>query len=226
MPLIPGIVELRYSLNQGMAFSLLWGRQGFLIAVTSIALLAVAVYLFWKRPPLAERIAWTMVLGGGVGNLIDRIMSGQVVDYINLLFVDFAIFNFADILRHRRHRAAVCGHPGRRAAGTPGPERAGCRHKTEGGAPPPMQTLEFTAPPEAAGQRLDRFLADACGGLTRKRAAKPDRAGGGGRQRPAGPQAVQGPGGGLRDAYRPRPAPRWKRSPKTSRWTSSTRTPT
>lgn len=97
MPLIPGIVELRYSLNQGMAFSLLWGRQGFLIAVTSIALLAVAVYLFWKRPPLAERIAWTMVLGGGVGNLIDRIVSGQVVDYINLLFVDFAIFNFADI---------------------------------------------------------------------------------------------------------------------------------
>src|SRR5699024_1629236 len=79
MPLIPGIVELRYSLNQGMAFSLLWGRQGFLIAVTSIALLAVAVYLFWKRPPLAERIAWTMVLGGGVGNLIDRIVSGQVV---------------------------------------------------------------------------------------------------------------------------------------------------
>lgn len=97
MPLIPGIVELRYSLNQGMAFSLLWGRQGFLIAVTSVALLAVAVYLFWKRPPLAERIAWTMVLGGGVGNLIDRIVSGQVVDYINLLFVDFAIFNFADI---------------------------------------------------------------------------------------------------------------------------------
>ena len=57
----------------------------------------MAVYLFWKRPPLAERIAWTMVLGGGVGNLIDRIVSGQVVDYINLLFVDFAIFNFADI---------------------------------------------------------------------------------------------------------------------------------
>ena len=65
MPLIPGIIELRYSLNQGMAFSLLWGKQGFLIVVTSLALLAVTVYLFWKRPPLVERIAWTMVLGGG-----------------------------------------------------------------------------------------------------------------------------------------------------------------
>ena len=97
MPLIPGVVELRYSLNQGMAFSMLWGKQGLLIAATSVALVAVTVYLFWKRPPLAERIAWTMVLGGGVGNLIDRIAAGQVVDYINLQFVDFAIFNFADI---------------------------------------------------------------------------------------------------------------------------------
>ena len=97
MPLIPGVVELRYSLNQGMAFSLLWGQQGFLIAVTSLALLALTVYLFCRRPPLAERIAWTMVLGGGVGNLIDRVAAGQVVDYINLQFIDFAIFNFADI---------------------------------------------------------------------------------------------------------------------------------
>lgn len=97
MPLIPGLVELRYSLNQGMAFSLLWGRQGFLILVTSLALIAVTVYLFVKRPPLAERIAWTMVLGGGVGNLIDRVLSGQVVDYLNLQFIDFAIFNFADV---------------------------------------------------------------------------------------------------------------------------------
>ena len=47
--------------------------------------------------PLAERIAWTLVLGGGVGNLIDRVLNGVVVDYINVLFMNFAIFNFADI---------------------------------------------------------------------------------------------------------------------------------
>lgn len=97
MQVWPGVVELRYYLNDGMAFSMLAGQQTLLIAVTTVMLAAVAVYLVWKRPPLAERIAWTMVLGGGVGNLIDRIVSGQVVDYINLLFVDFAIFNFADI---------------------------------------------------------------------------------------------------------------------------------
>lgn len=96
MTLIPHVVELRYSLNEGMAFSLLWGRQGFLIVVTSVALIVLLGYLL-RRPPLLERIAWTLVLGGGIGNLIDRIASGQVVDYINFLFVDFAIFNFADI---------------------------------------------------------------------------------------------------------------------------------
>ena len=97
MTLIPHVVELRYSLNEGMAFSLLWGKQGFLIAVTSVALIVLLGYLLLRKPPLLERIAWTLVLGGGVGNLIDRIASGQVVDYINFLFVDFAIFNFADI---------------------------------------------------------------------------------------------------------------------------------
>ena len=39
----------------------------------------------------------TLILGGGVGNLIDRVLNGVVVDYINVLFMHFAIFNFADI---------------------------------------------------------------------------------------------------------------------------------
>ena len=75
MPLIPHVVELRFVLNPGMAFSLLSGKQLFLIIATSIAL----------------------ILAGGVGNLIDRVLNGEVVDYINLLFMQFAVFNFADI---------------------------------------------------------------------------------------------------------------------------------
>ena len=38
------------------------------------------------------------MLAGGIGNLIDRVLNGEVVDYINPLFIDFAVFNFADIL--------------------------------------------------------------------------------------------------------------------------------
>ena len=82
MDVLPGIVELRYCLNDGMA---------------SVMLLAVLIMLFVRKMPLTERAAWTLVLGGGVGNLIDRVLNGVVVDYINVLFMRFAVFNFADI---------------------------------------------------------------------------------------------------------------------------------
>lgn len=98
MPLIPHVVELRFVLNQGMAFSLLSGKQLFLIIATSAALLAVAYGLFFRsRGKRLQQAALVLVLGGGIGNLIDRIATGVVVDYINVLFMNFAIFNFADI---------------------------------------------------------------------------------------------------------------------------------
>ena len=97
MDVLPGVVELRYCLNDGMAFSMLAGKQGLLIGMTSVMLLAVLILLFVRKMPLTERAAWTLVLGGGVGNLIDRVLNGVVVDYINVLFMRFAIFNFADI---------------------------------------------------------------------------------------------------------------------------------
>ena len=98
MPLIPHVVELRFVLNQGMAFSLLSGKQLFLIIATSAALLAVAYGLFFRsRGKRLQQAALVLVLGGGIGNLIDRVLNGEVVDYINLLFMRFAVFNFADI---------------------------------------------------------------------------------------------------------------------------------
>ena len=98
MPLIPHVVELRFVLNQGMAFSLLSGKQLFLIIATSAALLAVAYGLFFRsRGKYLQQAALVLVLGGGIGNLIDRVLNGEVVDYINLLFMRFAVFNFADI---------------------------------------------------------------------------------------------------------------------------------
>ena len=99
MPLIPHVVELRFVLNPGMAFSLLSGKQLFLIIATSIALILVAYGLFFRsRGKLLQQIAFILVLAGGIGNLIDRVLNGEVVDYINPLFIDFAVFNFADIL--------------------------------------------------------------------------------------------------------------------------------
>ena len=101
---IPHVVELRFVLNQGMAFSLLSGKQLFLILATSAALLLVAYLLFFRsrgrylQQAALLLIAFILVLAGGIGNLIDRVLNGEVVDYINPLFIDFAVFNFADIL--------------------------------------------------------------------------------------------------------------------------------
>ena len=98
--LIPHVLELRFVLNQGMAFSLLSGRQLFLILTTTAALLLVAYMLLLQRRSrgkLLQQTAFILVLAGGIGNLIDRVLNGEVVDYINPLFIDFAVFNFADI---------------------------------------------------------------------------------------------------------------------------------
>ena len=94
MPLIPHVVELQFVLNPGMAFSLLSGKQLFLI----IALILVAYGLFFRsRGRYLQQAALLLILAGGIGNLIDRVLNGVVVDYINLLFMQFAVFNFADI---------------------------------------------------------------------------------------------------------------------------------
>ena len=98
MPLIPHVVELRFVLNQGMAFSLLSGKQLFLIIATSAALLAVAYGLFFRsRGKRLQQAALVLVLGGGIGNMIDRIFRGYVVDMFDLEFMDYPIFNLADI---------------------------------------------------------------------------------------------------------------------------------
>lgn len=96
--LIPHVVELRFVLNDGMAFSLLSGEQNLLIVVTLFVLAGVAWYLFTRcRDNRLHQVTAILVLAGGIGNLIDRMLNGVVVDYVNFLFVQFAVFNFADV---------------------------------------------------------------------------------------------------------------------------------
>ena len=64
---LPGIMELRYVENDGMAFSMLSGRQTLLIVVTSITIGALVWYLFFKKPPMrAERVAYASLLRAGL----------------------------------------------------------------------------------------------------------------------------------------------------------------
>ena len=97
LTLLPGVVELRYYLNDGMAFSMLAGQRGLLIGMTSVMLVCVLVMLLVRKMHPWERVAWTLVLGGGIGNMIDRVLNSVVVDDIILLFSDYAVFKLAHI---------------------------------------------------------------------------------------------------------------------------------
>ena len=103
LALIPDVLHFTYLENRGMAFGLLADhRWVFLsLSVVGIALMTLYLILYAKRP--MSRIALPLIIGGGIGNMIDRVMWGFVVDFIN--FCAFPtlwswIFNVAD--------AAVC----------------------------------------------------------------------------------------------------------------------
>lgn len=100
---IPGVVQFKYVENTGMAFSMLSGARWVFIALTVVVCVGVFYYLFSNRCK-SLWLYWSLgvILSGGIGNLIDRIRFGYVVDFIEPTFVNFAIFNIADC-------AVTCG---------------------------------------------------------------------------------------------------------------------
>ncbi len=94
--LIPGVLALTYAENTGMAFSLFSGRAWALGVVSVGGILAGWLVLRRYRLGPMSRTAAMLMLGGAVGNMIDRFLRGYVVDMFETLFVDFAIFNVAD----------------------------------------------------------------------------------------------------------------------------------
>ncbi|MBO5333461.1 MAG: signal peptidase II [Clostridia bacterium] len=98
-PLIDGVLQLNYAENTGAAFGSFSAHTDLLSIFTFVIIVVGFLYLFFKKRKLdVEYICISLILAGGIGNLIDRIYRGFVVDYIEPLFIDFAIFNFADIL--------------------------------------------------------------------------------------------------------------------------------
>lgn len=97
VPAIPGIFHWTHFHNTGAAFSMLQGGRWLFAAVCLIGL-AVTVILVAKRVLTNRFELWCLaaIFGGGIGNLIDRIRLGYVVDMIEVEFMDFAVFNIAD----------------------------------------------------------------------------------------------------------------------------------
>ena len=97
--ILPGIVDFTYIHNQGAAFGMLQGMSWVLLSVSAVVIL-LCLALLLRRSFQSPIMTWaiTFVLAGGLGNMIDRIFrGGNVGDFIELKFIDFAIFNFADI---------------------------------------------------------------------------------------------------------------------------------
>ena len=98
MSFIPGLLQLTHVHNYAAAFSMFKGMRIPIIIVTCIVCIAIVVALIIKKPrSVWQRVALMLVLGGAVGNLIDRIALGYVVDMFHTLFMSFPVFNVADI---------------------------------------------------------------------------------------------------------------------------------
>lgn len=92
------VLNITYERNTGAAFSILEGKQIFLIIITSLIMLGIIFLMVSKRVKKPQYL-WCMslILSGGIGNLIDRIVRGFVVDFIDFKIINFAVFNVADI---------------------------------------------------------------------------------------------------------------------------------
>ena len=95
--LIPGVVGLTHIQNTGAAFSLLADQRWLLAGIAFVAAIVLIFILLRYTEGFWGTLGLAAVLGGAVGNLIDRVFYGHVVDMFRVLFINFAIFNIADI---------------------------------------------------------------------------------------------------------------------------------
>ena len=97
IPLIPGVFHLTSHRNRGAAFGILQNQRVFFIVVTIIIVIGIIVYL---RKVYREQkflsFGLSFVLGGALGNFVDRAIKGEVVDMLDFRLIDYPIFNLAD----------------------------------------------------------------------------------------------------------------------------------
>ncbi len=105
IPLIEGVFHLTSHRNMGAAFGILQGQRWFFV-VTTILVVAGIIYTIYKYEGHSDKkmflLGIALVLGGAIGNFIDRLFLGSVIDFFDFRLINFAIFNVADT-------AVVCG---------------------------------------------------------------------------------------------------------------------
>lgn len=96
IPIIENIFHLTYVENRGAAFGMLQNQKIFFVITTIIILGAIYFYVRNNKPNRFMAISLSLIVGGAIGNFIDRIRLGFVVDYFNFTLINFPVFNIAD----------------------------------------------------------------------------------------------------------------------------------
>ena len=95
--IIKNVLGFRYIENTGAAFGILKNQRFFFIAITIVALFLVGYYFFASKQNQINKTALVFVFAGTLGNFLDRIFKGYVIDFIDIIPINFPIFNFADV---------------------------------------------------------------------------------------------------------------------------------
>ncbi|MBQ7347303.1 MAG: signal peptidase II [Clostridia bacterium] len=96
-PLWQDVLHFTYARNEGAAFGMLRDQRWIFMVFSAVAIIGLLIYLIFFRPKSRYvQITLAMIVGGGIGNMIDRICLGYVIDFIDFTLIDFAIFNVAD----------------------------------------------------------------------------------------------------------------------------------
>ena len=97
-PIIENALHLTYHTNKGMAFGMLETHRWIFMSVSTVTILALAFLLYsgYVRANKFYTVSLSLIISGGIGNMIDRVFLGYVIDFIDFRLIDFAIFNGAD----------------------------------------------------------------------------------------------------------------------------------
>ncbi len=95
--LIKNVLDLTYVENRGAAFGIMQNARWIFIVITIAAIAAMLIYkLKYKPKGLVANASLCLLISGAVGNMIDRVFRGFVVDMIEVTFIDYPVFNVAD----------------------------------------------------------------------------------------------------------------------------------
>ncbi|MBQ7909341.1 MAG: signal peptidase II [Clostridia bacterium] len=102
LPIIEDVLHLTYVENTGAAFGMMKDARWVFMVTSTVAIIGILGYMIHRtyikkeKMPWMEALSLSLIVGGGIGNMIDRTMLGYVVDMIDCRFINFAVFNVAD----------------------------------------------------------------------------------------------------------------------------------